>query len=92
MSSATMRCETFALEPLPDTRPRTDAVTSDSGVYRVASRRGYDARNVLAVLRVNVDFVRSMLRDAASPRVADALEEIATAADRLDALVADDGR
>ncbi len=90
MSSATMRCETFPSERLPETQPRREsAVTFDSGVYRVAARRGHDARNVLASLRVNVDFVRSVLRDVASDNVLDALDDVFEAAARLEGIVAD---
>ena len=92
MSSATMRCETFGSERLPETQPRTDAVTFDSGIYRTASRRGYDARNVLGSMRVNVEFLRAMLRDSASENVLDALDDLFDAADRLDGIVADIAR
>ncbi|HEY8072610.1 MAG TPA: hypothetical protein VIF62_00830 [Labilithrix sp.] len=94
MSSATMRCATlFASdERLPETQPRSEAVTFDSGIYRMASRRGFDARNAIGTMRVNVEFLRAMLAGSASENVVDALDDIFAAADRLETIVDDISR
>ena len=91
MSSATLRCRSYFDSALPATLLREDVSSkvTESGVYRMASRKGYDAKNVLATLRVNVEFVRSMLGSNGSSLLADALADIDAAAERLDHIVAE---
>lgn len=91
MSSATMRCRSSTDSAMPATLPREDFASkvTESGVYRMPSRKGYDARNVLARLRVNIEFVRSMLGSHGSSLLAEALEDIDDAAERLDHIVAE---
>jgi hypothetical protein len=86
MSSATMRCNAYFESILPATEPRT--TVAESGVYRVASRKGFDAKNVLASLRVNIEFVRAMTSNG-SPLLAEAQAEIESATARLDHIVAE---
>jgi hypothetical protein len=88
MSSATLRCNAYFESILPATLPRQEPKVAESGVYRVASRKGFDAKNVLASLRVNIEFVRAMTSNG-SPLLAEALEEIEAATARLDHIVAE---
>jgi len=85
MSRTTLRA---AYEPAPETLPSNDV---PSGIFPVGQTptSAYEAKNLLAALRMNLSFVRTILDGECSAILEEALGDITASVDRLERAVAE---
>lgn len=74
-----------ARQPVETQPPRTIRSATGTILPRSSSLAyKHEAANLIAVMRMNVDFLRSILRDDAPTVALDALKDLASTVDRLE--------